>query len=402
MTLLRMRGLSPGLALCTLGLIDTCSGQGIPNGGGGGGGGRGGGGRRRDDDRDRCQVWHCHRCSMMSHLCASCDSGYTLMDGGWRCAPCAYHCSQCDRVGPESCDPGQCWTGYFNDVHECMPCSRGCTRCTSTLPESCKACAWWRFYSMQPAGAGCAFGWAAFGTAAAIVLTACGFFYLSVNGRPAGATSAVEHARYVGAPAGRKQQLYPSGAWRGYYSHVDGQHGVCEFRLAFDSSGIRGDGTDDVGGYSIRGLAGSNGHVAFTKQYLAGTLSAGGLVRAENQAHAVEYRGKAARTDANGRPVLGNGVRGKWSIRRHGWLPVTMYSGVFHLWPVMRHWEVDGDEADGAAEESECCVCYDRQIDVRLEPCGHVALCGACAAQLRPQRCPLCRVDIRQVQSVRV
>ena len=76
------------------------------------------------------------------------------------------------------------------------------------------------------------------------------------------------------------------------------------------------------------------------------------------------------------------------------------FDGGFHLWPVMpsEHWRQQAQEqqqADdgggaGGGDEAECAVCYDRPIDVGLEPCGHVAFCGECVRRLQPQRCPLC------------
>ena len=141
-----------------------------------------------------------------------------------------------------------------------------------------------------------------------------------------------------------------------------------------------------------------NGRLSLTKAYRAGSRNAAGSVRAENLGHRVEYLGRAARLNANGRPSLGGGVRGEWKIR-HG---TARFDVTFHLWPVMDHWATaagDGerDGAGGDESESECCVCYDQPIDTRLEPCGHVALCAGCASRLQPRRCPLCRADIHFV-----
>merc|ERR1719460_2371379 len=41
-----------------------------------------------------------------------------------------------------------------------------------------------------------------------------------------------------------------------------------------------------------------------------------------------------------------------------------------------------------ASSENRCTVCFDRPIDVILDPCGHKAACGLCAQSLKPQRCP--------------
>jgi len=39
-----------------------------------------------------------------------------------------------------------------------------------------------------------------------------------------------------------------------------------------------------------------------------------------------------------------------------------------------------------------CKVCYERQCDVVLSPCGHLCACAECVQQLpRPRTCPTCR-----------
>ena len=113
----------------------------------------------------------------------------------------------------------------------------------------------------------------------------------------------------------------------------------------------------------------------------------------------MEYRGAAARTRADGTPLLSSGVKGAWSIRHAR----GDYDGTWHLWPVMERWReaegaaaADGEDADEESE-SECCVCYDAAIDTALQPCGHVALCRQCAERLPQRRCPLCRAPIRDM-----
>jgi hypothetical protein len=49
--------------------------------------------------------------------------------------------------------------------------------------------------------------------------------------------------------------------------------------------------------------------------------------------------------------------------------------------------------------ENKCAVCFDRPIDVVLDPCGHKVACGLCAQSLKPQRCPICREHIQQILS---
>ena len=221
----------------------------------------------------------------------------------------------------------------------------------------------------------------------------------------------VGEASRDGAPF-RAVDLYPSGPWRGYYTFGRRQHGVVEFTLEFTASGaVAGEGRDDVGGYTIRGLhGGGNGRVAFTKQYQTGTHTAGGQTSEKNAGHAVEYRGDAARRLDDGRPSWSGGVRGSWTIRHE----LGSHEGRWHLWPVIMAsahglGSEDGPTAAGEAAgheagsgESECCVCYDRKIDTALHPCGHVALCGTCARRLPTRRCPLCRADIHEMRAVPV
>ena len=54
-------------------------------------------------------------------------------------------------------------------------------------------------------------------------------------------------------------------------------------------------------------------------------------------------------------------------------------------------------ERDREEEENECCVCMDRPVQVRFDPCNHSALCRKCAVRLLDRRCPLCRAAVKQV-----
>uniref|UniRef100_A0A672HLY7 RING-type E3 ubiquitin transferase n=1 Tax=Salarias fasciatus TaxID=181472 RepID=A0A672HLY7_SALFA len=44
-------------------------------------------------------------------------------------------------------------------------------------------------------------------------------------------------------------------------------------------------------------------------------------------------------------------------------------------------------------EERTCKVCMDKQVSIVFIPCGHLVVCGDCAASLR--HCPICRAVIR-------
>jgi hypothetical protein len=51
--------------------------------------------------------------------------------------------------------------------------------------------------------------------------------------------------------------------------------------------------------------------------------------------------------------------------------------------------------AASAEQESRCCVCCDAPKEAFLQPCGHVAMCLACAGKV--QDCPVCRKAIESV-----
>ena len=42
------------------------------------------------------------------------------------------------------------------------------------------------------------------------------------------------------------------------------------------------------------------------------------------------------------------------------------------------------------ADDNLCCLC-EKEISVRLSPCGHAIMCSDCASQAK--RCPQCRVS---------
>lgn len=184
-------------------------------------------------------------------------------------------------------------------------------------------------------------------------------------------------------------EMPPSGLWRGYHREGEGRHAACECRLAFSREGwVSGEGVDDVGVYRVTGQwdASACCSVAFSRQYVFGSRNQLGRINSrENKGHSMEYRGERVGT------CPGQGVRGKWYVRTRS----HTGEGCFHFWPAMDEWRpVD---AKGAFEEtpgSACVLCFDRDIDTRLSPCGHVALCSRCARGLSPQRCPICRRDV--------
>lgn len=55
---------------------------------------------------------------------------------------------------------------------------------------------------------------------------------------------------------------------------------------------------------------------------------------------------------------------------------------------------VSGGEgwSESAKSTAVCRVCFEREVQCRMEPCGHEVACEKCAYQLRPNLCPLCRM----------
>lgn len=98
--------------------------------------------------------------------------------------------------------------------------------------------------------------------------------------------------------------LFPSGIWEGFYTYQMGpdadQHNM-HFSLNFKNEIITGSGSDDVGGFSWRGIYDRERMVcSITKAYAT---------------HTVDYLGN----------VDENGIWGTWTIN---WM-----KGGFHIWP---------------------------------------------------------------------
>lgn len=215
---------------------------------------------------------------------------------------------------------------------------------------------------------------------------------------PSRLVSAVEYIRNQSAAAIAPAKQLPSGTWRGYYNQYGFTHAVCEFNLVINGDTVRGSGVDDVGSYSIDGLYGEGtGRLAFQKRYVRGSKATNGRVSRENLGHGVEYRGECAGPD------LGQGVRGLWYVETafyKGW-------GRFHIWPVVDLQSPEAAAAGAAfvrthptfkvSADNVCAVCFDRPIDVLVDPCGHIVMCATCAGRVNPRKCPICRVDIKQI-----
>lgn len=48
-------------------------------------------------------------------------------------------------------------------------------------------------------------------------------------------------------------------------------------------------------------------------------------------------------------------------------------------------------------DDTSCVVCFERDTNVTLDPCGHANLCDVCVSRLVRRRCPTCRARARKV-----
>lgn len=93
-------------------------------------------------------------------------------------------------------------------------------------------------------------------------------------------------------------------------------------------------------------------------------------------------RGHRRRSEVN--------VRMKWSIVCHFFL--GEHQPISPLPPTVN--EPSPEELlRQLQEERTCKVCMDKLVSIVFIPCGHLVVCGDCAASLR--HCPICRAVIR-------
>lgn len=111
-------------------------------------------------------------------------------------------------------------------------------------------------------------------------------------------------------------EIYPSGAWRGFYSYAQGDRHHMQLDLLFSGGILAGDGVDDIGSFIINGSYDSlSGACRWTKIYIG--------------SHDVAYSG--ARD--------GNGIAGTWQLGSG--------QGAFRIWPAR------GSEGVGEEEYEE-------------------------------------------------
>jgi len=213
--------------------------------------------------------------------------------------------------------------------------------------------------------------------------------------------------------------FFPSCTWRGHYNQYGQRHNVCSFPFVFEQRGNRfiltGSGQDTIGKYEIDGYWNPETmRVAFVKEYERGSINSNGRVdHRENKGHKVLYQGRAL-------PHMGQGIKGTWSVETAKYRG----SGDFHLWPeqmpalsptwfrvpeasapplevvVQQQATAPPLQVYDVTPDGICVVCLERQINVALAPCGHIAVCSSCGGnngQRLHRQCPICRQAILHV-----
>jgi hypothetical protein len=98
-------------------------------------------------------------------------------------------------------------------------------------------------------------------------------------------------------------ELFPSGAWTGFYSYAPQDKHRMDLNLTFAGGNMSGDGNDDVGRFLLKGRYDTQSRECYwTKSYVG--------------AHEVYYRGFRE----------GKGIWGQWEIN-------AFAHGGFHIWP---------------------------------------------------------------------
>lgn len=111
-------------------------------------------------------------------------------------------------------------------------------------------------------------------------------------------------------------EIYPSGAWRGFYSYGQGDRHHMQLDLLFSGGILAGDGLDDVGSFIVHGgYDPLTGTCRWTKTYIG--------------SHDVAYSGARH----------GDGIAGTWQLGER--------RGTFRIWPA-KH-----SDASGADESVE-------------------------------------------------
>lgn len=63
-------------------------------------------------------------------------------------------------------------------------------------------------------------------------------------------------------------------------------------------------------------------------------------------------------------------------------------------------WQRRANKMRSSAESLKCAVCLERQRNVVVKPCAHLAMCSECCGKMRTQACPLCGLPSTSVDIV--
>jgi len=53
-------------------------------------------------------------------------------------------------------------------------------------------------------------------------------------------------------------------------------------------------------------------------------------------------------------------------------------------------------------EIQNCLICFEHTRELAFDPCGHLVCCVQCAKNIRNQRCPICRKNIKRSLRVHI
>jgi len=62
--------------------------------------------------------------------------------------------------------------------------------------------------------------------------------------------------------------------------------------------------------------------------------------------------------------------------------------------------ETEESETESETEDDYCVICLDAKKGYACVPCGHLCLCGGCAAGAKPTECPICRGPISTIVKI--
>eukprot|EP00919_Chromeraceae_sp_WS-2016_P053385 GHVR01126786.1.p1 GENE.GHVR01126786.1~~GHVR01126786.1.p1 ORF type:complete len:116 (+),score=10.80 GHVR01126786.1:28-375(+) len=97
---------------------------------------------------------------------------------------------------------------------------------------------------------------------------------------------------------------------------------------------------------------------------------------------------------------LGGGVRAGDNLALVAFISVVIGAivggAISYFWSREPTGGRDGDMASNTNSNDGhlCCICYENEKNIALQPCGHMQTCELCSTQLPNAKCPICQVDI--------